>query len=211
MNCVDHHGITYSSFSEMCKSYDKDPTLVRARLRYNWDLQTALETEAGHYNAPVFDHLGREFANLYTMCKHYNIDKSLYFSRLSKHTMTLEQILTTPPHEKEKECTDHLGNVFKSKSERARAYGLNSATVSTRLNNNKSLAEALCKQAKKTHKIGDMEFKNVREAGKYFNLSRTTIAKVVNETNDPIKRLEHIEQIKRSPAYHRWLEKVGSV
>jgi len=56
-----------------------------------------------------------------------------------------------------------------------------------------------------------MEFKNVREAGKYFNLSRTTIAKVVNETNDPIKRLEHIEQIKRSPAYHRWLEKVGSV
>ena len=37
MNCVDHHGITYSSFSEMCKSYDRDPTLVRARLRYNWD------------------------------------------------------------------------------------------------------------------------------------------------------------------------------
>lgn len=206
----DHLGISYSSFAEMCRHYDKDPTLVRARLRYNWDLETALTVDSNHYNGKVKDHLGNEYPNVWQMCKKYNIDKSLYFNRISKN-WTVEQALTTPVIIKEQECTDHLGNVFKSKKERAEHYGLSSSAVESRLQKDMSLEDALKKKEKVLHKIGVNEFKNVRDAGAFYNVSRTTISKILKMSDDPIKRQECVDQILRSPAYMRWLENKGGV
>lgn len=41
------------------------------------------------------------------------------------------------------QCTDHLGNVYESKQARAKAYGLNSILISTRLYKGWSLEKAL--------------------------------------------------------------------
>lgn len=199
---IDHLGITYTSFAEMCRNYDKDPTLVRARLKYNWDMESALTTEANHYNGKVSDHLGNEYQNVWQMCKHYGIDKSLYFNRIAKN-WSVEKALTTPCIVKEKECCDHLGNVFKSEKERAEKYGIASCVIKNRLNNGASIEEALKKKEKHSYMIGKNEFKNVREAEAFYNISRTTIAKLLKSTEDPIKRQECIDQIKRSPAYLR--------
>lgn len=201
----DFNGKEYKNFAEMCRAYDKDPTLVRARCRYKWDLETALTTDCNRYNGSVTDHKGNTYKNVFTMCKAYNIDKNLYFSRIHKG-MSVEEALTTPLA-KSCECEDHLGNKYSSKVERAEAYGLKSSVVENRLKKGMSLKEALSPVIKFSYKIGEHTFKNVRDAGAYFNISRTTIAKIVKMTDSPIKRQEYIDQVLRSPAYQRSVDK----
>ena len=56
---------------------------------------------------------------------------------------SLEEALTTPAKE-DTQCKDHLGNVFKSKLEMSKYWGVNYATFISRMNNNNySLEEAL--------------------------------------------------------------------
>lgn len=200
---TDHLGISYSSFAEMCRHYDKDVTLVRARLRYNWDIESALTTDSNKYNGKVTDHEGNSFDNVFSMCKKYGIDKAVYFHRINDGWDAVKA-LTTPVIRRDIKCYDHLGNEFRTKDERAKYYGLSSATIEARLAKGWSLEKALTTHREISYQIGNDVFKNVRDAGNHFGISRTTIAKIVKETEDPVERLEKVRQVLRSPSYQRW-------
>ena len=92
---------------------------------------------------PVYDHLGNEFKNTTEMCKCYNVALSAFKMRIAEG-WSLEKALTNPDNacenkkdnhrgNKGKECTDHLGNKYKSLKDMAKAYGKTPQLIYNRL------------------------------------------------------------------------------
>lgn len=72
-----------------------------------------------------YDHKGKKFPSKKARARHYNLSVNAIDARLNKG-WSLEKALTTKQEKgNSKKCTDHLGNVFKSKKEKYEFWGIN--------------------------------------------------------------------------------------
>ena len=92
---------------------------------------------------PCHDHLGRGFPSIAAMADAWRVSVKALRSRLY-HGWPLEKALTVPPGaSRSSPVTDHLGRVFPSFRELARAWGIHHDTLYGRLRRGYSLRRAL--------------------------------------------------------------------
>jgi hypothetical protein len=149
---VDHTGKIFSSKAAMCRQYGVSVSTFKSRMSLGWSLKKALTTKTTQSNFSI-DHLGNKFPTISAMCAYYHISPLILASRL-RTGWTLEKALTTEvahPHKRE-EAVDHLGQVYKSISAMARAYGMGHDTFIARVAAGMSLEEALTTPVNNTRK-----------------------------------------------------------
>ena len=146
LKSLDHLGNEYSSFTEMCRLYEKNPEIVNHRLNKGWTLENALTVPIGESHEKYIksvDHLGNEYRSFSKMCEAYDKCPNSVKGRL-KRGWTLEEALTIPIGETNTGgATDHFGNKFKSFTKMCNAYKLDRRTVERRLQLGWELKEAL--------------------------------------------------------------------
>ena len=138
--CYDHLGNEYRSYEAMARAYKIPPSVLRDRIKRGLSIDEILHKKV------VCDHFGNIYKSERDMCRNYNIPISSYKKRISDG-LSIKDALTKPPtNAKElfgKECTDHLGNVYKSQREMCKAYNLDYSTFRHRINTGMSLQKAL--------------------------------------------------------------------
>ena len=107
---IDHLGNKYSSFEEMCKHYNQNPSTVIKRLYRKIPLKNALL-------GSVVDHKGNHYLNLKSMLKEYNIPYITYKAQINKN-YTLEEII-------EGKEVDIYGKRFKTLKDLCNYHNLN--------------------------------------------------------------------------------------
>ena len=129
----DHLGNSFDSFDLMCKYYGLKPHTVRNRIRkYNYTLEKALTKKV----------LRNEKDEIDLLCKEYNRPVRLVKLKLKEGVFTLEELLSNTEITRDS-VKDHLGNIYKSKGEMCKYYGLTTATLKDRLKKGESLEDAL--------------------------------------------------------------------
>ena len=130
----DHLGNTFESQTEMARAYGITQTILSSRLHdYGWSLEKALTTPVK--STAVKDHLGNTFENQTEMANAYGITQAALSQRLNKLNWPLEKALTTPNINNKianAQAKDHLGNIYKSQAQMARAYGIRPSTFKHR-------------------------------------------------------------------------------
>ncbi len=143
----DHLGNTYKTKAEMANAYGISVLTLNSRIScLKMSLEQALTTPArsdSNLYKPCTDHLGNHYPNMINMAYAYGISDVLLMKRLEAG-MSLEEALTLEKHTHDAwTVKDHLGNVYKSQSDMAKAYGLARTTLINRLNAGMSLKDAL--------------------------------------------------------------------
>jgi hypothetical protein len=101
------------------------------------------------------DHKGNMFNNVAQMCDKYHVGTACFYTRIALG-WSLKEALTTAVNEHAgKECYDHVGNVFPSKSSMCRFYEIPLNTFYSRLKNGWSLEKALTTQSSHSRHICD--------------------------------------------------------
>lgn len=125
IKCTDHLGNEFESIRGMCRRWGVSVPVYASRLKRGFDLETALTSKrASVVGVKYTDHLGVEYESKAEMCRAWGITLSAYDSRNSRG-LSIEEILTTK--KKPSRCVeskDHLGNVYQSRAEMCRAYGV---------------------------------------------------------------------------------------
>lgn len=168
---TDHLGNVFKSESEMCKYWNIKYSAYHNRKRKGVTLEEALTTPVLEQTTCI-DHLGNVFKSDYERADFYGINRTTVNSRL-KRGMSLEEALTYPcKNSKREKCTDHLGNVFNSKQERAEFYGIKNNTIEMRMYKGMSLEEALTTPLKGpcTDHLGN-NFKSESERAEFYGLT----------------------------------------
>lgn len=179
----DHLGNQFSSEKGLAKHWNIGVTTLRGRLERGWSLKDALETPAATLEKKkCTDHLGNYFESESARAKHWGKTASAVRARLKKG-WSLKDALETPSEHGNlrKECVDHLGNHFKSESDRAKYWGIGYGTVNSRLKLGWSLKDALetpgnekPRAIKCTDHLGN-EFKSDIARAKHWNLGAATV------------------------------------
>ena len=92
---VDHKGVGYDSFAQMCQSYGISPGVVRARLKYGNDLETAL-TKPLRAKSNLYETMyhGQSYRSVDEILTKHSITRSLYNKRKHQYPkQTLEEII----------------------------------------------------------------------------------------------------------------------
>ena len=100
------------------------------------------------------DHLGNIYKTKTEMCNAWGISLSTYMFRISSG-YSVKEALTTPLKPMNATlCKDHLGNIYKTKTEMCRAWGITyTSTLDIRLARGLSLEEALTYDSKNAYNI----------------------------------------------------------
>lgn len=95
IKCKDHLGNSYSSFSEMCRAYNKSMNVVKHRMERGYSLKDALTKEYSTIcvEKECKDHLGNTYKSFKQMCEIYNKSVHTVFNRLNMG-WSLEEALT---------------------------------------------------------------------------------------------------------------------
>ena len=175
----DHLGNKYDSCEEMCAAYGINNTDYYRRIRAGWSIEKALTTPDDEFiqmgKKQCVDHLGNIWPSQTAMCKHYGVTKMQIRSRIELG-WTLEEILTHPEKKStNKECTDHLGNKFKSQKDMYAYWGVSESIYKRRIRvMGLSQKEAL--ETKNFHikeyddPVGN-HFNSLQDMLKYWNVS----------------------------------------
>ena len=127
---ADHNGKQYKSKEEMCAAYHISVSAYNGRIKRGWTKEEAL-TKGTDLRA-VTDHLGNRYASETAMCRAYGITLGAYQNRRKRGWTKAEALTTTLEEKGRKECTDHLGNVYKTEADMCRAYGIKNSTYTSR-------------------------------------------------------------------------------
>lgn len=134
---IEYKGVTYPSISALCRAKNVNRPCFQKRIEAGFSLEEAIETPE-HINCiPARDHLGNDYPSLTSMAKAYGLTYKIVSNRLDKG-LSLEEALTKPidhaigRHTSNKECVDHLGNKFTSKTEMFRYWNIQAATFNSR-------------------------------------------------------------------------------
>lgn len=104
-NVVDHLGKSYETISDMCRHYNINYSVLRARLLTGWSLKDSLtvpvNTDICIKAKEVEDHLGNKYNSITSMCKSYGLGIDTYKYRIKKG-WTVEKALTTLVRPKKK-------------------------------------------------------------------------------------------------------------
>ena len=130
---TDHLGNVYPTIQKMLDAYGRDEKLYRKRRKNGWSVEEALTIPAGEKRNKIIDrsgveygdiedrtdHLGQVFNSKKAMCEHWETTVDAYHKR-RKSGWSKEKALTTKNKKNRpsiEDRTDHLGQVFESKSE----------------------------------------------------------------------------------------------
>ncbi len=103
------------------------------------------------------DPFGNEYKNRHEMCEHYGINYGCYKMRLQMG-WSKEEALTTPLKKiarREDITVDHLGNIYESEAEMAKAYGIDPDFLHKRLTGGMSIENALTKDKQERTEVTD--------------------------------------------------------
>ena len=96
--CKDHLGNRYSTYAEMCRTYELSYSLFKRRRNLGWTLEETLTGKIYPIkpnSKSCKDHLGNEFRSIKDMCAFWGITPDLHKGRL-RDGWTLEETLTIP-------------------------------------------------------------------------------------------------------------------
>jgi hypothetical protein len=120
--CKDHLGNKFDKFSVMARHYGISPSVLYNRVRRGVPLEVAVTFKVTSKGNEVYkDYKGVEYKSLKLLCEAYGITVTTYESRLYKG-WGLKEILTTPVHYNP--CKDHLGQVFDTKKQMLKYWGI---------------------------------------------------------------------------------------
>lgn len=140
---IDHLGNEFGSRELMCKHWGINVDTYRFRRTLGYSVKDALTLDIG-----CRDHMGKLYINKDTMCKAYGIKAGTFDKRIKKG-WKLGEALTTPTGKSGPKkthgikCRDHLGNIYGSKAEMCRQYGISTYTLRSRLNAGWDIKRAL--------------------------------------------------------------------
>lgn len=126
----------------------------------------------------IVDHLGNTYKNISEMCKAYNISTDIYYRR-RRNGKDLKFSLTAPKYSyltrPDVIVHDHLGNVFRSKSDMCEYYNIPYASFIDKIKRGKSLKDILTHSDRfyTVDHLGNT-FKNEREMCKFHNVCYNT-------------------------------------
>ena len=139
---IDPDGREFMNLDAMCAHWDISKSQYILNIRNGLDLRRALTETTERPDTPT-DHLGNRYPSINAMCRAYGITKTTLRARLELG-WTLEQILSHPENNSHLiQCTDHLGNRFRSQKDMLDAYGVSHATYKHRLSKGFSLEQSL--------------------------------------------------------------------
>ena len=128
------NGNTYSSLKELCSKYPVSVNTVRNKLKSGQSLAEILN------KGTVTDHEGNVFKSVKEKCSFHNVSLGTYNSRIARG-WSEEKALTPASNENKyfnnlsKETEDHLGNKFKSISEKCRHWDITYKLYTDRMAN----------------------------------------------------------------------------
>lgn len=134
----DHTGKSFPSITAMCEHWGITAHLYHGRIRCGYTLERALTEPimTQPRNSKIIeDHEGNRFDSIMSMCTYWRMGRSTYNAR-RKNGWTIEAALTTPCTEidtEQRECADHLGNIYPSQNAMCAAYGITHHTFRTRV------------------------------------------------------------------------------
>lgn len=140
---IDHLGNEFDSRELMCKHWGIDIDVYRFRRNLGYSVKDALTLDIG-----CRDHMGKLYINKDAMCKAYGIKAGTFDDRIRKG-WKLGEALTTPTGKTGMKtshgikCRDHLGNIYNSKTEMCRQYGIPVYVLRSRLNAGWDIKRAL--------------------------------------------------------------------
>lgn len=153
---TDHTGKVFDSIKAMCMAWNRDYSTYISRIKSGISKEEAL-TKTNRTNIEDrTDHTGQIFNSTKEMCDHWKVKDSKYYSRLnigwSKEEALTGNRITISSMVDEEDRTDHLGNVYPSKTKMCEAYKVNPCTYDGRILRGATKEEAL---------TGTMTVKNI--------------------------------------------------
>lgn len=179
---TDHLGNVYPSFKKMCEHYHLQPPVVYARLSYGYSLEKALTTD----NTVTYK--GVTYSSFSELCRCFNINKHVARNRL-QIGWGLEKALTTPVNH-HSPYVFYKGTRFKNRQVLCDTFGISRSSFDKQLVKGMTVDQAVDKLVG-LHKIlvGDRVFYNVREIAKSFDLSISSVSRIIKSTQDKTARL----------------------
>lgn len=179
---TDHLGNVYPSFKKMCEHYHLRPQVVYSRLSYGYSLEKALTTD----NTVTYK--GVNYSSFAELCRCFNINKHVARNRL-QIGWSLEKALTTPVNN-HSPFVFYKGTRFKNRQVLCETFGISRTPFDKYLAKGMTVDQAVDKLIG-LHKIlvGDRVFYNVREIAKSFDLSISSVSRIIKSTQDKTARL----------------------
>lgn len=131
----DFLGNKFPSIAALCRHYNISESAYKTRLNLGWSLKDTL-TKPSKTQRIIGDD-GKEYPSIAAYCRTIGIHPTTYHKR--KH----QGISANAPAGNKVACTDHLGNTYPSRSEMAKAYGINLEKLRYRLDHGWTLQDAL--------------------------------------------------------------------
>lgn len=186
---TDHLGNVYPSFKQMCEHYHLQPAVVYARLSYGYSLEKALTTD----NTVTYK--GVTYSSFSELCRYFNINKYVARGRL-QIGWSLEKTLTTPVNH-HAPCVFYKETRFKNRQVLCDTFGISRSSFDKQLAKGMTIDQAVDKLIG-LHNIlvGDRVFYDVKEIAKSFDLSISSVSRIVRATKNKTARLALLQKTK---------------
>lgn len=183
---VDHLGNEFDSRQDMCDYWNIPLKTYESRLYKKWTLEKCLTMSLGiRLNQQTYtDHENNVFKSLSDMAKHWNIAESTLQARIVDKKMSIKDALTLTEadmHFLNHKFTDHLGNVFASKSKMCKHWNIPTQVYFGRISLGWSIKDSLetpvttvPNNAKQVKDHEGNTFESVSKMCKHWNMTRST-------------------------------------
>ena len=188
------NGKTFKSFSEACRYYNLNYSMVWNRLNKGWTIEEAfglIEKEFHHHRKEITLN-GKTFNSIIEATKYYNLNTNLVQKRLSRGWTNEEAFGLVKRKGKRKYGNKRKqitieGRTFNSINEAVKYYNLNYNKVWSRLNKGWTIEEAF-ELVQRKRKYGDQReitvggktFTSIAEAARYYNIDNIKINNRLN-------------------------------
>lgn len=139
----DHLGNKYTNVAEMCQTYGVNKKTYENRRAKGWTKEKALSPvikpeKKQKTKREIITKFGT-FKSYTEISKKFDISKDIIY-RYLKSGKSIDDIIASPTI---RECSDHLGNTFVTKSEMCKVYNISLELFNRRIKNNWPLKDAL--------------------------------------------------------------------
>ena len=179
----------FFSLSDVARNLNVNVSTISARIRAGWSIKGAITKKIRSIKKVKFN--GIEYDSINHAARALGLKVSTVVGRI-KSGWTIRKTLTKKT--KLKKNLDllpyHINNKkFETFADLARSVGMKPSTFTARIRNGKTISEALKKKVKlKKIKINGIEFKNFKEATKYFNIDYNLALQRINRDKFSIKK-----------------------
>lgn len=127
---------------------------------------------------PIKDHLGQEFPSITQLCKHWNISRKTFIRHYNANGNIKNIIENLNDSQNNNQCTDHLGNTFKSTTDMCKHYNITISAYKHRKNKGWTLEEILSTKQNNTiiFDHNGNKFNSIQSMCDFHNINKNTYA-----------------------------------